>query len=321
MIDSVQIEIRAGKGGNGCNSFTGKRFTRSWRPDGGGGGRGADIIIQVDKNSFSLERLRYKQCWRGENGQHGQANRKKGAQARPYIIKVPAGTIVRDIDNNLILRDLVESDEQLLAAQGGEGGKANARNRQATAGLPGEHKHLFLELKLVADAGIVGYPNAGKSSLLCRVSQAHPKIASYPFTTTAPSLGVAKFADFAQPQGLILVELPAVVKDAHCGKGLGLAFLRHAERARMLIHLIDLAALDGQDPVENYYNLNQELEFYNPLFAQKPQILVANKMDLPQAKTNLTNFCSKIKQRVYPISALNGQGIEELLMSLRARLS
>lgn len=318
MIDTAKIYVQAGNGGCGCNSFKGKKFTRTRRADGGNGGKGSDIIIKVDSNIQSLEQLQLKQYFRAENGKGGQANKKRGADGRPCIIKVPAGTIVRDLDNNLLLRDLVELDEQLLVVKAGEGGKGNTKTKAATAGLPGEARHLYLELKLVADIGLVGYPNSGKSTLLSKLTAARPKIAAYPFTSKSPVLGMLEFSDFAEPNHLVIIEIPALTKGSSEGKGLGVKFLRHAERAKVLIHLIDIAALEGRNPVEDYHNLNQELKLHSLQLAQRPQILVANKMDLPQAAANLSSFRSKVKRRLYPISAVKGEGLQELLNHLRS---
>ncbi len=318
MIDTAKLYVKAGGGGSGCNSFKGKKFTRTRRADGGNGGKGADIIIKVDGNTQDLEHLHFKHHFRAENGKCGQANKKKGADRRPCIIKVPRGTIIRDLKGNLLLRDLIETDEEVVVAKGGEGGKGNTKTKAATAGLPGEEKHLSLELKLVAGIGLIGYPNAGKSTFLSKVTSARPKIAAYPFTSLSPFLGMLEFADFAQPHSLAIVEIPALIKGSCEGKGLGTQFLRHTERAAILIHLIDMAAYEGRNPVEDYYNLNQEIKLYSPHLAKKTQILVANKMDLPQADANLSSFSSKVKKKVYPISALTGEGIEELLNHLRS---
>ncbi|TRZ53872.1 MAG: Obg family GTPase CgtA, partial [Dehalococcoidia bacterium] len=291
--------------------------TRSRHPDGGKGGRGADIIFRVDRNIQGLQHLRFNQHFRAEKGKCGQANKKKGADGRPCIIKVPAGTIVRDLENNLFLQDLLDPEEELVAAQGGAGGKANTRIRPATSGLPGEQKHLILDLKLIADIGIIGYPNAGKSTFVGKITSARPNVAAYAFTTISPSLGILQFLDFGEPSRLTVVEIPGLIKGSHQGKGLGAQFLRHAERTKVLIHLIDMAAGEGRKPLEDYYSLNHELESYNPELASKCQILVANKMDLPEAKAHLASFSLKIKKTIYPISAKTGEGIENFLNDLR----
>ncbi len=319
MVDNVKVYIKAGDGGSGCNSFKGVKFTRSRHPDGGNGGKGADVIVRVDKNIETLEEFQFKQHLRAENGKCGRANKKRGADGRPCIIKVPAGTIVHDLKGNLLLRDLAESDEELVAARGGEGGKGNTKIKSATVGSSGEERHLLLELKLAADIALVGYPNAGKSTFLTKISSARPKIGSYPFTTVSPVLGVLEFSDFKEPSALSIVEIPGLIKGSGEGRGLGAQFLRHTERAKLLIHLIDMGAQEGRDPFQDYQNLNQEVKFYSQKLFNKLQILVANKMDLPNAEINLRNFSAKVKKKIYPISAMaaKGKGIKELLDVLR----
>ena len=317
MIDNVKVYIKAGDGGSGCSSFKGVKFTRSRRPDGGNGGKGADVIIRVDKKIQTLEEFQFKQHFRAENGKCGRANKKRGADGRPCIIKVPAGTIVHDLKGNLLLRDLAELDEELAAARGGEGGKGNTKIKSATIGSSGEEKHLSLELKLVSDIALVGYPNAGKSTFLTKISSARPKIGSYPFTTVSPILGVLEFSDFEEPSTLSIIEIPGLIKGSGEGRGLGAQFLRHTERAKLLIHLIDMGAQEGRDPFQDYQNLNQELEFYSQELFNKLQILVANKMDLPNAEINLRDFSAKVKKKIYPISSMAAKGIKELLDVLR----
>ena len=317
MIDRVKIYVRSGEGGSGCDSFKGAKFSRSRRPDGGNGGRGADVIIKVDSNLRSLEKLKFNQHFRAENGKVGQSNKKKGADARPCVIKVPCGTIIRDLENDLLLRDLIEPDAELVVARGGQAGKGNTRTTLATAGLPAEEKRLSLELKLVADIALVGYPNCGKSTFLSKISSARPKIAAYPFTTTSPYLATLQFSDFEQPDSLAIVEIPGLIKGSDQGKGLGTQFLRHAERAKMFIHLIDMAAQETRNPFEDFQALNYELKLRNPALLDKPQILVANKMDLPEAKPNLKKFIAQLRQKVYPVSALKAEGYEELLNDIK----
>lgn len=318
MVDNVKIYVKAGDGGAGCDSFKGVKFTRSRRPDGGNGGRGADVKIRVDTNIQTLNSFKFNQHFRAENGKIGQANKKKGADARPCIIRSPLGTIVRDAKNNLLLRDLSGPGEELVVAKGGEAGKGNRRAKAATRGFPGEERQLLLELKLVADIGLIGYPNAGKSAFLAKITSARPKIASYPFTTTSPFLAVLAFSDFTEPANLTIVEIPGLIKGSSTGKGLGAQFLRHTERAKLLIHLIDMSSQEGKNAFEDYRDLNQELKAYSPQLSQKPQILVANKMDLPQAKANLDKFSAKVKKEIYPISAITGIGIEALLKHLKS---
>lgn len=317
MVDQAEILVKAGNGGNGCNSFKGAKHTRLRHPDGGSGGRGADVILRVDRNIQDLERFKFNPRFQGENGKIGQSNKKKGADARPCIIKVPRGTLVYELEHQLFLGDLVEQEAELAVAVGGEGGRGNSRAKPATPGGAGEQKRLLLEFRLVADVGIIGSPNSGKSSLLARITSSRPKIAHYPFTTITPLLGVLQFADLREPAGLTLVELPGLVNGSTAGKGLGAQFLRHAQRCRVFIHLVDMAAQEGRSPLEDYGQVNRELERYNLALARKQQLLAANKMDLPEATRNLKQFSAKVKEKVYPISALSGEGIENLLKDLR----
>lgn len=318
MIDKTRIYVKAGDGGSGCNSFKGVKFTRSYHSDGGSGGRGADVLIRVDKNIRDLKEFRGKQHFRAEKGKDGSGNKKKGADSRPCIIRVPPGTIIRDVTNNLLLGELTEPDQELLAAKAGEGGRANTKTQAATRGLPGEEKELSLELKLVAEIALIGYPNSGKSTLLTKISSCSPKIAAYPFTTTSPIVGPLELSE--ELPLLTAVEIPGLIKGSNQGKGLGAQFLRHAERAKLLLHLIDMAGSEGRDPCEDYHNLNQELKDYNRGLCSKPQMLIANKMDLPEAGNNLKKFSSKIKEKVYPVSAKESLGIEEVLEGIRGLL-
>ncbi len=317
MIDSVKVYVKAGDGGGGCTSFRGIKFTRSRRADGGFGGRGADIIVQADRNTRSLEHLQFQQHFRGENGKFGQANKKKGACVRPSIIKVPPGTVISDFDNNLLIRELLEDGDSVIVAKAGEGGRGNNKSAEATAGLPGEEKRLLLEFKLIADVGIIGYPNSGKSTFLSKVSSARPKIADYPFTTTSVCLCTLDFEDFTQPETLILLEFPGIVKNADCGKGVGNKFLRHAERLKLLIHMVDISGQDGRDPVDDYLAVNEQLRIYGKDIINIPQIIVANKIDQPQAQANLARFSSQVKQRVFAVSGLTTEGISAVTKYLK----
>ncbi|MFH1045468.1 MAG: Obg family GTPase CgtA [Candidatus Omnitrophota bacterium] len=320
MTDKVKIFVKAGNGGNGCNSFRGLKFTRSRRADGGHGGNGADIIFKVDRNLLSLDEFKFRQHCYAEHGKAGESNKKKGADARPCIIRVPPGTIVRDLKYDIVLRDLVNPEEELLAAKGGRGGRGNVVTNEAMDGTLGEEKQLLLELKLIADVAVIGYPNAGKSTLLSKLTQARPKIANYPFTTTTPFLGVLVFSDFKEPHSLTLIELPALVDGAHQGKGLGAEFLRHGERAKAVLYVLDMSGQEGRDPIDDYRHLAQELLHYNPGLAQKNKIIAANKMDLPGAEERYKRFLAKTKEKVLAISALQNTGIEALAKQLRSIL-
>lgn len=311
FIDEAKIYVHAGNGGNGCSSFYRDRVVRKGRPDGGPGGKGGDLIFRADVNIHTLLDFQYRQHFEGQRGGHGSSNHKKGAAGSDVVIKVPTGTIIKDANTGLVLRELIKPGDQVVAAKGGEGGRGNSRNHLAEYGAAGETKTLRLELKLIADAGIIGYPNAGKSTLISRISSATPKIADYPFTTTAPVLGVVKLNNGVT---FVVTEIPGLIEGAHLGKGLGDRFLKHAERTKVFIHLVDISAFEGRDPYQDYVKLNKELKAYSGELAKKPQIIALNKADLEPAKTNIKKFKSRSRKRkVFPISALTGKGVRELL--------
>jgi GTP-binding protein len=317
FIDEARIYVKAGNGGNGCSSMHRDKVNRIGRPDGGFGGGGADIIFVADPNIHTLLDLQYRQHVKGHSGSHGSSNHKKGQRAEDEVIRVPAGTLIKDAATGLILRDLIKPGDRVIAAKGGEGGRGNSRGREAEYGFPGEEKTLVLELKVIADVGIIGYPNAGKSTLISRISSARPKIASYPFTTKEPNLGVVKIHDDA----IVVADIPGLIEGAHKGKGLGHRFLRHVERTRLLIHLVDISAFEGRDPYEDYASLNEELKLYSQALAKTPQVIVLNKTDMPSAADNLKKFKARLKKKkVFPISALTGDGIKELLTELHKKV-
>lgn len=318
FIDQARIYVKAGDGGNGCNSMHRDRVNRIGRPDGGPGGKGGDIIFTADENIHTLLDLHYRQHIKGHPGGHGGSNHKKGPEGEDSIVKVPAGTLIKDDQAGLVLRDLVKPGDHVIVAKGGFGGRGNSRGREAQYGFPGEEKTLRLELKMIADIGIIGYPNSGKSTLISRISSARPKIASYPFTTKEPNLGVVKvFED----QDIVVADIPGLIEGAHKGRGLGHRFLRHVERNRYLLHLIDISAFEGRDPYEDYRSLNEELKLYSLELAKTPQIVVLNKMDITGAKEHLKEFKKKFgKKKVFPISALTGEGIPELLKELHKKV-
>ena len=315
FIDEAKVYVKAGNGGDGCQSLYRDKWNRIGRPDGGPGGDGGDVIFIADENIQTLLDFQYRQHHEAESGAHGSSNHKKGKRGDDLIIKVPAGTIIKDIKNNgLVLRDLAHIGDSVIIAKGGHGGHGNSRNRPREKGEFGEEKTILLGLKLIADAGIIGYPNAGKSTLISKISSAHPKIANYPFTTKEPVLGVVKLYDEAT---FVVAEIPGLIEGAHEGRGLGDRFLRHIERTKVLIHLIDVAACEGRDPVSDYKNLNKELLLYSKELAKRPQVVALNKVDIPESKVNIKRFkksFSKIK--IYPISAATGEGVKELLESV-----
>ena len=318
FIDHAEINIKAGDGGDGCHSFSKVKGQRYKRPDGGDGGKGGDVIIIADNNVQTLVDFYYRKHFKAESGSNGSSNHKKGADGRDYVIKVSVGTLVRDRHEDIVYCDLNERGRSVVIAKGGAGGAGNSRRRDATRGKDGDEKDIVLELKLVADVGIIGYPNVGKSSLICRVSKAKSKIASYSFTTKTPILGVVKLDS---ERSFVVCDIPGLIEGAHSGRGLGDEFLRHVERTKVLVHMIDMAGVEQRDPVEDLKTINNELGAYDPSLLKRPQILAANKMDLPDAVENLKRFRKKVKKKIYPISCVTGEGIKELLEAAHTALS
>lgn len=324
FIDEAKIFVRAGRGGNGCVSFRREKYVPKGGPDGGDGGNGACIIIRADASLHTLIDLQYKTHHIGKNGAHGKGDNKRGKDAPNYIIKVPEGTVIKDAESVEVVADLSVDGQETTIAKGGRGGRGNAAFKSSTnqaprkceTGEPGRERWLHLELKLLADVGIVGFPNSGKSTLLSRISDARPKIAPYPFTTIEPNLGAVVLAD---GMSFIAADVPGLIKDSHKGKGLGIKFLRHTERTRLLIHLIDFSAGAGDDfinPVELYTNLNAELRAYSAELGRRPQIVAATKIDLPEAGARFAKYKGvfrKLGVDITPVSALTGQGIDGLL--------
>lgn len=314
FIDTAKIYLKAGGGGDGCNSYERDKSGRIMRANGGPGGNGGDILFQADENIHTLLDFQYRQHFTSKRGAHGSSNNKKGAYGQANVIKVPPGTIIKNYATNEVLADLVKAQDTFLACRGGEGGSGNSRFRPAQKGADGEEKTVLLELKLIADVGIVGYPNAGKSTLISRISKARPKIADYPFTTTAPALGVVRH----KGHEFVIADIPGLIEGAHSGKGLGDRFLRHIERTKILIHLVDMSGLSGRDPLNDYRQLNKELKLYSEGLAEKPQIVAANKMDVGEtAEKALRDFKKGLKRKkVIAISARNSEGLDELLSSV-----
>ncbi len=317
--DTATISAKGGKGGNGCISFRREKFVPRGGPNGGDGGHGGSVILEVAEGISTLIDYRYNPHQVAENGQHGMGKLMHGADAEDRVVKVPAGTIVRVPETEEILVDLKTVGQRAVIARGGIGGKGNARFKSSTfqtprvaeKGEPGEERNVTLEVKLIADVGLVGYPNGGKSTLLARTSAAKPKIADYPFTTLTPNLGVVRI----DPEhNFLLADIPGLIEGAHKGAGLGHDFLRHIERTKMLLHIIDAAAVDGRDPIADYEQINMELERYNPRLIRLPQLIVLNKIDLSDAQTNLQRVKDYFgKRRVFPVSAVTGEGIDRLI--------
>jgi GTP-binding protein len=332
LYDYVKIFVKAGDGGNGSASFRREKYIPNGGPDGGDGGRGGSVVLVVDPNLSTLVDYHYQKHYRAERGGHGRGKEQHGKNGEDLVMRVPPGTVVRDVESGVTV-DLIRPGQRMVAARGGRGGRGNVHfatakeqaPRFAEQGDPGEVCTLELELKMLADVGLVGFPNAGKSSLLRRISAARPKVASYHFTTLDPNLGLVRLDDGGRarqcghPAGasFVVADLPGLIEGAHTGAGLGHRFLRHTERTRVLVHVVDAAGVEGRDPREDIRVINRELQLYNPELADRPQIIAANKIDLPQARDNLPLLCQEFPDvPVYPISAATGEGIDQLLAGI-----
>lgn len=328
FIDEAKIFVKAGDGGRGCVSFRREKFVPKGGPDGGDGGKGGDVVLEADRNLRTLLDFRYKQRYIAERGAHGRGSDQKGRDGSDCILRVPVGTMVRVAESGEVLADLLRHEQRCIAAQGGRGGRGNTRfksptnqaPRDAEPGETGEARWLTLELKLLADVGLIGLPNAGKSTLLARISAARPKIAPYPFTTLVPQLGIVRLRD---DHSCVVADIPGLIAGAHEGKGLGHQFLRHIERTRLLIHLVDMTASGEDDPLTNFEMVTSELLAYASALAQKPQLVVATKMDIPSAKETWERFQPAIASRglrVIAVSAVTGEGIGTLLDEIHREL-
>ena len=324
FVDQVKIYVKAGDGGNGVRSFRREKHVPRGGPDGGDGGNGGDIVLEATERLSTLLDLQYQQHHVAKDGGNGEGSNRHGRSAPPLIIRVPVGTIAKDVETDEILGDLTEDGQQAIVAQGGRGGRGNARfatptNRVPTRcdpGTPGEEHWLQLELKLLADVGLVGYPNAGKSTLIAAISHARPKIADYPFTTLVPNLGVVSVDD---DQSFVVADIPGLIEGAHEGKGLGFQFLRHIERTTYLMFLVDVSEGVPVDPVESLQTLRQELKLYNPELAKKPYAVAATKLDIAGDGKNLKKlqtYCQKRGWRFFPISAVASVGLKPLIRHL-----
>ncbi len=316
FIDSVKIYIKAGSGGRGCSSLYRDKYARRGVPDGGDGGKGADVVIKADKGLYTLLDLKYNKHFSGANGGSGSGQNKRGKNASELIIPLPCGTVVKEIKTGCVLRDLFADGESFVVARGGAGGRGNKHFPEATAGEPGEEKELLLDFKLIADAGLAGFPNAGKSTLICAISNARTQIAAYPFTTKFPILGVVGGGQDA----FVIADIPGLIEGSSSGRGLGDKFLRHIERTKVIVHIIDMAGCDGRDPLADYAVINKELKNYSSQVYRKPQIIVANKMDLEAAALNLKRFKRKVKKKVYSVSALKKEGLDGVIEAIREKL-
>lgn len=325
FVDTARIYVKAGDGGNGAIAFRREKHVPRGGPAGGDGGRGGDVVVVADEGLRTLMDFRYQRHFKAERGENGRGKNQNGADGEDLIIRVPVGTLIYDEDGRL-LADLTTHQQRVVVAKGGRGGRGNTRFASAKNpapyisenGEPGEERWVQLELKLLADVGLIGFPSVGKSTLLASVSAARPKIADYHFTTLSPNLGVV---DVGDGRSFVLADLPGLIEGAHQGVGLGHEFLRHAERTRCLIHVIDMAAIEGRDPVNDYHLINRELALYSPALARRPQVVAANKMDLPDAARNLERFRREVPDvPVFPISAATGEGVRALMLAVAEML-
>lgn len=343
FVDRVKVFAQAGSGGRGCVSFRREKFVPKGGPDGGDGGRGGNVILRADRHVDNLSNLFYEPLIKAKNGGHGMGKKMTGRTGADKIVKIPVGTVVwraeekrptSDIESStsnseqsaIPVTDLAQDAQEFVLCHGGAGGKGNvhfksSRNRaprQYTEGEEGEHGHFLLELRTIADAGLVGYPNAGKSTLLRKISAARPKVAAYPFTTLHPIVGVIEFPGYRRAT---VADIPGLIEGAHRGLGLGHEFLRHITRCRVLIFVVDIAGSEGRNPVEDLQNLRREIDLYDPTLSSRAWFVVANKMDLPGAKENLKTLQERFpKLQILPVSAAKGEGIDELKQALAMRI-
>ncbi|OGX25321.1 MAG: hypothetical protein A2Y03_11285 [Omnitrophica WOR_2 bacterium GWF2_38_59] len=317
FIDEARIFLKAGDGGKGCESFYRDKYMRHPRPDGGDGGKGGDVLFVASRSVQTLLDFKFKQHHKASKGGNASSKGKQGRTGQNCILRVPMGTIIKDAETGLLIRDLVEDGQLIAVAKGGCGGIGNGQKKVPKPPGKGEERTISLELKLIADVGIVGFPNAGKSTIISNISRVKSKIASYPFTTKKPILGIVQNDD---ESSFVIADLPGIIEGAHKGKGIGDKFLRHAERTKILVHVIDMAAEDQRDPLEDYEQLNHELREFSDLLSLKKRIVVANKIDLPGAQENLDRFRKKFKEKILVVSALNNVGLDELVNEIRDTL-
>ena len=317
FIDEAIVELIAGSGGDGCLAFRREKYVAMGGPFGGNGGKGSDIIFKVDTGLNTLVDFKYKKIIKGHHGENGLGKGMHGKNAENIIIPVPQGTVVTDYDTNLVIADLTQPEEEFVIAKGGRGGRvkmgfatqSNPAPHYAENGEPGEKIKIKIELKLMADVGLVGMPSVGKSTFISKISASRPKIADYPFTTLKPNLGVVKTND---NRSFVVADLPGLIEGASLGHGLGDRFLKHIERTRVIAHIIDMSGYTN-DPYNDYITINKELENFDKKLLEKPQIIIANKMDMPDSKKNLEKFKQKVNKQIYEMSAINGEGISKIL--------
>lgn len=321
FVDEVVVTLEAGKGGDGCTSFRREKYVPLGGPDGGNGGKGSDIIFKVDEGLRTLIDFKFKKVIKGNKGENGLGKNQIGKKAEDVVVKVPAGTVITDLETKQVIADLKKNGEEYIVAYGGRGGRGNrafatAKNPApdiSEYGEPGEERKVKLELKLLADVGLVGLPSVGKSTIISKISASKPKIAAYHFTTLVPNLGVVRVKD---GRSFVVADLPGLIEGASLGEGLGDKFLRHIERTRVIAHIIDMSGFEGRDPYDDYVTINKELEAFNPQIMEKPQIIIANKMDMEDAKEHLKAFKKKVKEPIFEVSAINGEGLDQVLTTI-----
>ncbi|BDH62425.1 GTPase Obg [Lysinibacillus sp. PLM2] len=323
FVDHVKIYVKGGDGGDGMVAFRREKFVPNGGPAGGDGGHGGNVVFQVEEGLRTLMDFRYKRHFKAERGEHGMSKGMHGKKADDLIIKVPPGTVVINEETKAVIADLVEHGQTAVIARGGRGGRGNSRfatpanpaPELAEKGEPGQELNVILELKVLADVGLVGFPSVGKSTILSVVSAAKPKIGAYHFTTIVPNLGMVETDD---GRSFAMADLPGLIEGAHQGVGLGMQFLRHIERTRVIVHVVDMSGVEGRDPYEDYITINEELKQYNLRLTERPQIVVANKMDMPNAEENLEEFLKKVGDsvKVFPVSALSRQGLKPVLYEI-----
>ena len=320
FVDEVIVKLTAGRGGDGCMAFRREKYIPMGGPFGGNGGKGSDIIFKADEGLRTLIDLRYQRHIKGTPGLNGQGKNKNGKSAEDTIVKVPVGTTIKDNETGAIIADLTKNNEEVIVAYGGRGGrgnvtlatKSNPCPSYCEYGEPGEERKVKVELRMLADVGLVGLPSVGKSTILSQITNANPKIASYHFTTLTPNLGVVSTNDYSYT----VADLPGLIEGASTGAGLGHKFLKHIERTKIIAHVIDMSGIEGRGPYEDYLTIRKELENFSPKLLTKPEIIIANKMDIPESIDNLNKFKEKIKLPIYEISAINNQGLDNIIRVL-----
>jgi len=332
FIDEAQIRVKAGDGGNGCVAFRREKFVPRGGPSGGDGGKGGDVIMESSERHNTLVHFRFNPEYKAERGRHGEGSNRSGREGADVVLKVPVGTILYDQDSGERVHDFTRPDERIVIARGGRGGRGNARfatsthqaPRESEPGRPGEERVYRLELKLLADVGLVGYPNVGKSTLISRISAARPKIADYPFTTLEPNLGVVAMGEEPEQISFVVADIPGLIEGAHQGTGLGTQFLRHIERTRLLVHLVDISDASGRsDPVKDFEVIMDELASFGAGLEKKPMLVAASKIDIANKGklSKLRRFCRRKRLKLYPISGVTGEGIDKLKYAMAARVA